>query len=100
MIVQGLEYRWVQTGKLVADGPITALSWNLEGTRLLTGGKILQLWHQASLYQDDSQRKILFSSRLSSLNDFTFLFQAISLLTTLSVNQIRYRDLGQSRIPS
>ncbi|XP_032514293.2 dmX-like protein 2 isoform X1 [Danaus plexippus] len=51
----GLEYRWVQTGKLVADGPITALSWNLEGTRLLTGGKILQLWHQASLYQDDSQ---------------------------------------------
>ncbi|XP_049871334.1 dmX-like protein 2 isoform X2 [Pectinophora gossypiella] len=51
----GLEYRWVQTGKLTADGPITALSWNLEGTRLLTGGKILQLWHQASLYQDDSQ---------------------------------------------
>ncbi|XP_034833507.1 dmX-like protein 2 isoform X4 [Maniola hyperantus] len=51
----GLEYRWVQTGKLVADGPITALSWNLEGTRLLTGGKILQLWHQASLYQEDSQ---------------------------------------------
>ncbi|XP_039758479.1 dmX-like protein 2 isoform X1 [Pararge aegeria] len=51
----GLEYRWVQTGKLVADGPITALSWNLEGTRLLTGGKILQLWHQASLYNDDSQ---------------------------------------------
>lgn len=47
----------MQTGKLVADGPITALSWNLEGTRLLTGGKILQLWHQASLYQDDSQRK-------------------------------------------
>ncbi|XP_072938045.1 dmX-like protein 2 isoform X3 [Epargyreus clarus] len=51
----GLEYRWVQTGKLTADGPITALSWNLEGTRLLTGGKILQLWHQASLYQEDSQ---------------------------------------------
>ncbi|KAL0821029.1 hypothetical protein ABMA28_005673 [Loxostege sticticalis] len=51
----GLEYRWVQTGKLLADGPITALSWNLEGTRLLTGGKILQLWHQASLYQEDSQ---------------------------------------------
>lgn len=63
--VQGLEYRWVQTGKLVADGPITALSWNLEGTRLLTGGKILQLWHQASLYQDDSQREILFLFSLS-----------------------------------
>ncbi|XP_041980851.1 dmX-like protein 2 isoform X4 [Aricia agestis] len=52
----GLEYRWVQTGKLVADGPITALSWNLEGTRLLTGGRILQLWHQASLFQDDSSQ--------------------------------------------
>lgn len=51
----GLEYRWVQTGKLVADGPITALSWNLEGTRLLTGGRLLQLWHQSTLYQDDSQ---------------------------------------------
>ncbi|CAB3262614.1 unnamed protein product [Arctia plantaginis] len=33
----GLEYRWVQTGKLVADGPITALSWNLEGTRATHG---------------------------------------------------------------
>lgn len=68
----------MQTGKLTADGPITALSWNLEGTRLLTGGKILQLWHQASLYQDDSQRKnskqylhVVISNRLRLHVNFT-----------------------------
>ncbi|XP_046141549.1 dmX-like protein 2 isoform X3 [Osmia bicornis bicornis] len=41
-----LEYRWVQTGSLTTDSNITSLSWNLEGTRLLTGGELLQLWHQ------------------------------------------------------
>ncbi|XP_044575804.1 dmX-like protein 2 isoform X2 [Cotesia glomerata] len=41
-----LEYRWVQTGTLLTDSTITSLSWNLEGTRLLTGGELLQLWHQ------------------------------------------------------
>ncbi|XP_058802358.1 dmX-like protein 2 isoform X2 [Phymastichus coffea] len=41
-----LEYRWVQTGSLQTESNITSLSWNLEGTRLLTGGELLQLWHQ------------------------------------------------------
>ncbi|XP_017883774.1 dmX-like protein 2 isoform X2 [Ceratina calcarata] len=41
-----LEYRWVQTGSLTTESNISALSWNLEGTRLLTGGELLQLWHQ------------------------------------------------------
>ncbi|KAJ8668951.1 hypothetical protein QAD02_000210 [Eretmocerus hayati] len=41
-----LEYRWVQTGSLQTDSHISSLSWNLEGTRLLTGGELLQLWHQ------------------------------------------------------
>ncbi|XP_011258516.2 dmX-like protein 2 isoform X2 [Camponotus floridanus] len=41
-----LEYRWVQTGSLQTESTITSLSWNLEGTRLLTGGELLQLWHQ------------------------------------------------------
>lgn len=41
-----MEYRWVQTGSLQTDSNITSLSWNLEGTRLLTGGELLQLWHQ------------------------------------------------------
>ncbi|XP_046412753.1 dmX-like protein 2 isoform X1 [Neodiprion fabricii] len=41
-----LEYRWVQTGSLQTDSHISSLSWNLEGTRILTGGELLQLWHQ------------------------------------------------------
>ncbi|XP_014244478.1 dmX-like protein 2 isoform X1 [Cimex lectularius] len=41
-----LDYRWVETGSWQTDCNITSLSWNLEGTRLLTGGAILQLWHQ------------------------------------------------------
>ncbi|KAK6643958.1 hypothetical protein RUM43_000223 [Polyplax serrata] len=41
-----LDYRWVQTGTLTTDSSVTSLSWNLEGTRLLTGGETLQMWHQ------------------------------------------------------
>lgn len=41
-----LDYRWVQTGSLQTESHISSLSWNLEGTRLLTGGEVLQLWHQ------------------------------------------------------
>lgn len=41
----GLEYRWVQTGTLQTSSHISSLSWNLEGTRLLTGGVTLQMWH-------------------------------------------------------
>lgn len=35
----------MQTGSLKPDAPVRALSWNLEGTRLLTAGSLLQLWH-------------------------------------------------------
>ncbi|GLH09345.1 Rabconnectin, partial [Gryllus bimaculatus] len=41
-----LDYRWVQTGSLQTESHISSLSWNLEGTRLLTGGEILQMWRQ------------------------------------------------------
>lgn len=44
--IQQLDYRWVQTGSWVTDSRISSLSWNLEGNRLLTGGNVLQLWHQ------------------------------------------------------
>ncbi|CAH1958623.1 unnamed protein product [Acanthoscelides obtectus] len=44
----GLDYRWVQTGSLKADSAVRALSWNLEGTRLLTAGCRVQLWHLRS----------------------------------------------------
>lgn len=46
----------MQTGSLQTESHISSLSWNLEGTRLLTGGEILQLWHQhVALMEDDSE---------------------------------------------
>ncbi|KRT81148.1 WD40 domain-containing protein [Oryctes borbonicus] len=50
----GLDYRWVQTGTLRTDSPVRALSWNLEGTRLLTAGALVQLWH---LYSQSTEHK-------------------------------------------
>ncbi|KAL7295893.1 hypothetical protein TKK_0010937 [Trichogramma kaykai] len=52
-----LEYRWVQTGTLQTDSNISSLSWNLEGTRLLTGGELLQLWHQNILPFEEQSSK-------------------------------------------
>ncbi|CAH0558785.1 unnamed protein product [Brassicogethes aeneus] len=49
----GLDYRWVQTGTFKTDSPIRALSWNLEGTRLLTAGAHVQLWHLKTFAEDD-----------------------------------------------
>lgn len=43
-----MDYRWVQTGTLKTESPVRALSWNLEGTRLLTAGSLVQLWHLKS----------------------------------------------------
>lgn len=46
----------MQTGSLQTESHISSLSWNLEGTRLLTGGEILQLWlHHVALMEDDSE---------------------------------------------
>ncbi|XP_034195927.2 rabconnectin-3 alpha isoform X3 [Osmia lignaria lignaria] len=57
-----LEYRWVQTGSLTTDSNITSLSWNLEGTRLLTGGELLQLWHQNIVpFQKEHTSTVTFS---------------------------------------
>ncbi|XP_060840547.1 dmX-like protein 2 isoform X2 [Rhopalosiphum padi] len=41
-----LDYKWVETASWRTACRISCLSWNLEGTRLLTGGTVLQLWHQ------------------------------------------------------
>lgn len=51
----GLEYKWVQTGSLQASSHISSLSWNLEGTRLLTGGTVLEMWHEKLAIQDDEE---------------------------------------------
>lgn len=50
--------RWVQTGSLQATSHISSLSWNLEGTRLLTGGVTIQLWHERmSNKEEESARE-------------------------------------------
>ncbi|XP_050512358.1 dmX-like protein 1 isoform X2 [Diabrotica virgifera virgifera] len=51
--LHGLDYRWVQTGTLKTDSATRALSWNLEGTRLLTAGTYVQLWHLKSQTADE-----------------------------------------------
>ncbi|EDX17237.1 GD16203 [Drosophila simulans] len=43
-----LDYRWVQTGSFTSHSNVVTLSWNLEGTRLLTGGTNIQLWKSKS----------------------------------------------------
>ncbi|XP_076053753.1 rabconnectin-3 alpha isoform X2 [Oratosquilla oratoria] len=44
-----LDYCWIQTGMIEAQCYINTLSWNLEGTRLLTAGDALQLWASPAL---------------------------------------------------
>lgn len=47
--------RWVQTGSFEVNFNITALSWNLEGNRLLVGGKVLQIWKEKVLLEIDDE---------------------------------------------
>lgn len=49
-----LDYRWVQTGTLSTEATVTSLSWNMEGTRLLTGGAVVQMWHQNVVPPDET----------------------------------------------
>ncbi|XP_077514309.1 rabconnectin-3 alpha isoform X3 [Amblyomma americanum] len=39
-----LDYKWIQTATIRMDYTVSVLSWNLEGTRLLTGGEWIQMW--------------------------------------------------------
>ena len=39
-----LDYKWIQTASLESDCNVTVMSWNLEGTKLLSGGSIIQMW--------------------------------------------------------
>ncbi|XP_065333652.1 dmX-like protein 2 isoform X2 [Cloeon dipterum] len=55
-----LDYQWKQTATLQADSAICSLSWNIEGTRLLTGGEVLQLWHYYPPPSEDENRTVTF----------------------------------------
>ncbi|KAK9710406.1 WD domain, G-beta repeat [Popillia japonica] len=63
----GLDYRWVQTGTLKTDSPVRALSWNLEGTRLLTAGALVQLWHLFSQTGEHKEEPVKFT--LGEMNE-------------------------------
>ncbi|OWA51395.1 DmX-like protein 2 [Hypsibius exemplaris] len=49
-----LDYQWMETGVLHCDSIVTALTWNQEGTRLLTAGHVIQLW-SAPLIPESAQ---------------------------------------------
>uniref|UniRef100_A0A0P5RMU8 DmX protein 2 n=1 Tax=Daphnia magna TaxID=35525 RepID=A0A0P5RMU8_9CRUS len=51
-----LDYHWVETGNIQTEYFVRAISFNLEGTRLLLGGRLLQLW--ASKETNESQEDI------------------------------------------
>lgn len=46
--MQKLDYHWVETGQIQTEFFVRAISWNLEGTRLLLGGRLLQIWTSKS----------------------------------------------------
>jgi hypothetical protein len=64
----------VQTGALQASSHISSLSWNLEGTRLLTGGTVLEMWHE-KISDEDAQEP----SNGESIYDFLEKFQKFSV---------------------
>ncbi|KAG1687719.1 DmX-like protein 2 [Nymphon striatum] len=48
-----LDYHWVQTATISADSNVLNLSWNLEGTKLLSSGDGIQLWNYFEEPEDD-----------------------------------------------
>ncbi|RWS23024.1 DmX-like protein 2, partial [Leptotrombidium deliense] len=54
MSVHKLDYKWIQTAALEADCYVTVISWNLEGTKLLTGGTTVQMWHLLCFPEEDA----------------------------------------------
>ena len=39
-----LDYNWIKTAEIEPNSAVNVLSWNIEGTKLLTGGVEIQLW--------------------------------------------------------
>ncbi|GIY08075.1 dmX-like protein 2 [Caerostris extrusa] len=48
-----LDYQWVQTAVIKSAHDLQVLSWNLSGTRLLTGGSSIELWQISIAGEDD-----------------------------------------------
>ncbi|XP_052099551.1 dmX-like protein 2 isoform X2 [Mytilus californianus] len=56
-----LDYQWYQTALFEAESLINCLSWNLEGSRLLTGGDVIQIWHLDHEQHDEENKSVKFS---------------------------------------
>lgn len=69
----------MQTGSLQADSHISSLSWNLEGTRLLTGGVTIQLWHERMTNKENEE-----PARKHAIN------QSTQITTTISNHLLIY----------
>lgn len=39
-----LDYNWIKTAEIEPNSAVNVMSWNIEGTKLLTGGTEIQLW--------------------------------------------------------
>ncbi|KAK7475123.1 hypothetical protein BaRGS_00033615 [Batillaria attramentaria] len=39
-----LDYRWYKTAEIETECYVNSLSWNMEGSKLLTGGELIQIW--------------------------------------------------------
>lgn len=50
-----MDYHWVETGQIQTEYFVRAISWNLEGTRLLLGGRLLQLWTTKANIQESQE---------------------------------------------
>ncbi|XP_052793147.1 dmX-like protein 2 isoform X3 [Mya arenaria] len=53
-----LDYHWYQTAVFKADCIVQCLTWNVEGTKLLTGGEVLQLWSVSlDIHEEEPHRR-------------------------------------------
>ncbi|XP_064608806.1 dmX-like protein 2 isoform X2 [Liolophura sinensis] len=56
-----LDYKWFRTAVITTDSFVNCLSWNLDGSKLLTGGDQIQLWeHSLTTVQPEAQGPIRF----------------------------------------
>jgi WD40 repeat protein len=61
-----LNYKWIKTAVLQADCYVSVISWNLEGTKLLTGGSCIQLWHLVSTDKNGNTKDLLNENGLNN----------------------------------
>ncbi|XP_074603304.1 rabconnectin-3 alpha isoform X2 [Brevipalpus obovatus] len=54
-----LDYKWIQTASIETDCFTSVLSWNLEGSKLLTGGSSIQMWNLVSSPSQENEESTM-----------------------------------------